>query len=66
MNMQSIGNLRPETQEPLRIPTPTEISIALNTVLFEDSKDPQTPPIPAHIGGLIREAIKRANAGEFK
>lgn len=66
MNMQSIGKMRPVAQVPTRTPTPVEISIALHAVLMEDDKNPDTPRIPAHIGGLIREAIKRANAGEFQ
>lgn len=47
-------------------PTPVEIRTALYTVLDEDAQNPNTPSIPAHIGSIIREAITRANAGEFQ
>lgn len=47
-------------------PTPVEIRTALYTVLDEDARNPATPRIPVHINAIIREAITRANRGEFQ
>lgn len=52
-------------QASTRVPTPVEISSAFYQVLLEDAADPNTPHVPVHVGGLMREAIKRANRGDF-
>ena len=55
-----------QRQDGQRHPTPVEIRTALYTVLIEDAENPNTPHIPVHIGGLIREAFRRASDGEFE
>lgn len=72
MNDQQLIETKGARQVPIKrrdgLPhaTPIEIREALYTVLIEDAENPNTPRIPSHIGALIREAIARANRGEFQ
>ncbi|MGI3168418.1 hypothetical protein ACRARG_04650 [Pseudooceanicola sp. C21-150M6] len=53
-------------QVPFYNPTQGEIRLAISTVFLEDQRESDEAPIPARVFRLIREALDRANAGEFR